>query len=173
MKHTTNYNLNMPENTDFFSVDHMNENMTTIDTEMHSLEVQTETVAEKIGSSSDTGNTTVMGKLNTIAQNNADKFDLLPDSSFTEYVTNGFIIGTNKPNGFLYEGKGLIIINRYQYSGSAYGTIYIDGDTNGFKIDDYFSDTGVHFSIKFKNSVKLIGNAGNGFFYTIMRKEGY
>lgn len=66
MTHTENYNLNMPDNNDFFDVEHMNDNMEAIDTAIHDIEVRTETVAEKIGSYSDAGNTTVMGKLNTI-----------------------------------------------------------------------------------------------------------
>ena len=41
MTHTENYNLNMPDDDDFFDAEHMNENMETIDTTMHDMEVKT------------------------------------------------------------------------------------------------------------------------------------
>ena len=69
MTHTENYNLNMPDDDDFFDAEHMNENMETIDTAMHDMEVKTADFEDKIGSSSDTGTTTIMGKLNKYLSN--------------------------------------------------------------------------------------------------------
>ena len=68
MTHTENYNLNMPDDDDFFDAEHMNENMETIDTAMHDMEVKTADFEDKIGSSSDTVTTTIMGKLNKISE---------------------------------------------------------------------------------------------------------
>ena len=134
-------------------------------------------VSNKIGTATDTGGSdkagTVMGKLNVIFKNTADKFDLLPDSAFTEYVTSGFVIETTNPSGFLYEGKGLVIIGRYQNSGSNYGNIYVDGDTTGFNVKDMWNNNAARLKIKFKKSIKLMGLGSNGYIYVIMRKEGY
>ena len=122
MTHTENYNLNMPDDTDFYDVEHMNENMETIDTAMHDVEVQTENVAEKIGSSSDGGNTTIMGKLNNLVEsikkgqavytpNGSKTFALATPSTAPKFTINAstkekhFLTGTPfkcKFNGYLY-----------------------------------------------------------------------
>lgn len=84
MTHTENYNLNMPDDDDFFDAEHMNENMETIDTAMHDMEVKTADFEDKIGSSSDTGTTTIMGKLNKISEQLAkENCYYVPDTTNT------------------------------------------------------------------------------------------
>ena len=84
MTHTENYNLNMPDDDDFFDAEHMNENMETIDTAMHDMEVKTADFEDKIGSSSDTVTTTIMGKLNKISEQLAkENCYYVPDTTNT------------------------------------------------------------------------------------------
>lgn len=84
--YTTNYNLEMPEQNDFYNVDVQNENMKKIDQAIKEagnnevLEGNVAGLVEKIGTTTDVGGSntagSVMGKLNTVINQNAREVSL-------------------------------------------------------------------------------------------------
>lgn len=63
---TENYSLIKPDEEDYYDVNDFNENMDTIDAQLFATEQSIDGVSEKIGSSADSGVSTVFGQLNQI-----------------------------------------------------------------------------------------------------------
>lgn len=121
MTTTSNYNLNMPSQEDFYNIDDINENMQTIDGTLFDIEKSTTDLSQKVGNTNDTGATqstgTVMGKLNNIMKATQNS-----NPSVIRRIQRGNITSTGKQTieiNITDANKTMVIFSTNYISGSS------------------------------------------------------
>ena len=94
---TENYDLTMPEKSDFYNVENFNENFKTIDTLMAESESSIHEVNEKIGSPSDTERTSLFGCLNSSGNSVIKSIQRVTYSPLTSQTSQDITINTVDP----------------------------------------------------------------------------